>query len=132
MRFYRCALIVCVVASFAACGGSQPRVGAAGAMSQSLVIAQHVGRLVAQPTSLTFYSQHPLKFRVREADYYGRFTISDSACDYIAKVSPKSAKGPRATFKVTPIESPSGGVCVVTVADAHKHTATVTVNNPGY
>jgi hypothetical protein len=115
-----------------ACDGSQSPIGATGAMSQSRVIAQNVGHLVAYPTYLTFYSQHPLKFRVREAEYHGRFTISDSACDYIAKVSPKSAKGPRATFKVTPIESPSGGVCVVTVADAHKHTATVTVNNPGY
>lgn len=115
-----------------ACGGSQSPIGAAGAMSQSRMIAQNVGHLVAYPTYLTFYSKHPLKFRVREADYYGRFTIRDSACAYIAKVSPRSAKGPSATFKVTPIESPSGGVCVVTVADAHKHTATVTVNNPGY
>ena len=101
-------------------------------MPQSRAIAQHVGRLLAHPAYLTFYSQHPLKFRVRETGYYGRFTVSDSACDYIARVSPKSAKGPKATFKVTPIESPSGGVCVVTIADAHKHAATVTVNNPGY
>jgi hypothetical protein len=121
-----------ILAILAGCGGSQPPIGAPGAMSQSHAITQHVGRLLAHPTYLTFYSQHPLKFRVRETGYYGRFTISDSACDYIARVSPKSAKGPKATFKVTPIESPSGGVCVVTIADAHKRTATVTVNNPGY
>ena len=119
----------------AGCGGSQPPIGAPGAMTQSRPIATHAkhsGHLVVHPTYLTFYSQHPLKFRVRETGYYRRFTISDSACHYIAKVSPKSAKGPRATFKVTPIESPSGGVCVVTIADVHKNTATVTVNNPGY
>ena len=122
-------------ALLAGCGGSQPPIGATGAMPQSSAIAAHAkhsGHLVARPNYLTFYSQHPLKFTVRETGYYGRFTISDSACDYIAKVSPKSAKGPRATFKVAPIKSPSGGVCVVTIADVHKNTATVTVNNPGY
>lgn len=107
-------------------------VGAPGAVQQSRVIVQHVGHLVAHPTYLTFYSPHPLKFRVRETGYYGRLTISDPACGYIARVNPKSAKGPRATFKVTPLESPSGGVCGITIADAHNHTATVTVNNPGY
>lgn len=116
----------------AGCGASQPPIGAPGTIPESRPIAQYVGRLLAHPAYLTFYSQHPLKFRVRETGYYGRFTVSDSACDYIARVRPKSAKGPKATFKVTPIESPSGGACVVTIADAHKHAATVTVNNPGY
>jgi hypothetical protein len=129
----RHAATLCFTAALlAGCGGSQPPIGTPGAMPQSRAIAQHVGRLLAHPTYLTFYSEHPLKFRVRETGYYGRFSISDSACDYIARVSPKSAKGPKATFKVTPIESPSGGVCVVTIAGARKHTATVTVNNPGY
>jgi hypothetical protein len=58
--------------------------------------------------------------------------MSDSDCRYIASVMPKSADGPKAKFKVTPIQTPSGGHCVVTVADDQKHTAKVTVNNPGY
>lgn len=87
---------------------------------------------VAHPTLLIFYSEHPLRFKVRETGYYGRFTVSDSACNGIASVSPKSAKGPKARFKVTPIESPSGGECVVSVADDHGYSAKVTVVNPGY
>jgi len=87
---------------------------------------------VAHPTLLTFYSEHPLKFKVRETRYYGRFTVSDGDCDGVASVSPRKAKGPKAKFKVTPIESPSGGECVVSVADDHGYSAKVTVVNPGY
>jgi hypothetical protein len=133
LDFRRFALSSCVaVTMLAGCGGSQPPIGTPGAMPQTATIAAHVRHPVAHPTSLFFYSRHPLKFTVRQTDYYGRFTMSDSACYMIASVSPKSAKGPRATFKVTPIESPSGGGCVVTVADAHGHKAKVSVGNPGY
>ncbi len=62
------------------------------------VVAGHVRHPVAHPTSLFFYSRHPLKFSVRQTGNYGRFTMSDAARAYIASVSPKSAKGPRATF----------------------------------
>jgi hypothetical protein len=138
--FCRYALSSCAaVAMLAGCGALrqaqddvQPPIGAPGAMPQAAAIAAHVRHPVADPTSLFFYSPHPLKFTVRQTGYYGRFTMSDSACEYIASVSPKSAKGPRATFKVTPIESPSGGGCVVSVADAQGYTAKVTVGNPGY
>lgn len=123
------ALSACAAAAIlAGCGGSEvaPTGGA------SATIAAHVRHPVAHPTSLFFYSPHPLKFTVRQTGYYGRFTMSDSACYIIASVSPKSAKGPMATFKVTPIETASGGVCVVSVADAQGYTAKVTVSNPGY
>ena len=136
LRMSRHALGVCTAtAMLAGCGGSQPLVGAPGAIPQTSTIATHAERgrhPVAHPTSLFFYSPHPLKFRVRQTGYYGRFTMSDSACYMIASVSPKHAKGPRATFKVTPIETASGGVCVVSVADAQGYTAKVTVSNPGY
>jgi len=129
----RYGLTSCLAAEIlAGCGGSQPPIDAPGAMQQTTTIAAHVRHPVAHPTSLFFYSRHPLKFTVRQTDYYGRFTMSDAACHMIASVSPKSAKGPRATFKVTPIESPSGGGCVVTVADAQGHKAKVSVGNPGY
>jgi len=128
------ALTIGVAALFAACGGSQPPIGAPGAMPQSRTTVVIAGARypVAHPTVLTFYSRHPLKFTVRQPGYDGRFAVSDSACVSIASVSPMSAKGPRATFKVTPIETASGGSCVVSVADAQKHAAKVTVNNPGY
>jgi hypothetical protein len=114
----------------------QPPIGASDSMRQGPATSMRTehGRRhpVAHPTYLFFYSPHPLKFLVRQTRYHGRFTMSDPACRYIATVSPKSAKGPRATFKVTPIKSPSGGVCVVSVADAQGHEAKVTVSNPGY
>ena len=99
---------------------------------QTATITGQAGHPVAHPTSLFFDSYAPLKFTVRQTGYYGRFTMSDSSCYNIATVSPKSAKGPRATFIVTGIETPSGGTCVVTVADAQGYTAKVTVYNPGY
>jgi hypothetical protein len=128
----------------AGCAGSSDRPTAnlpAVVAVQSTAIAAPVKHLVAQPTSLFFQSRHPLKFTVRQKGYFGIFTMSDAACSPIASVSPKSAKGPTATFTVTPIESPSGGGCVVTVADAVLgsspasalgYTATVSVGNPGY
>ena len=126
-------------ALLAGCGGSQPPIGAPGAMPQSHPIATqavttstHARHPVAHPKSLTFYSSDPLTFTVRQTHYHGRFTMSDSACKGIASVSPRSAKGPRARFTVTPIESPSGGVCVVSVADAQGYAAKVSVSNPGY
>jgi hypothetical protein len=131
--FNRYALgISAAAAMLAGCGGSQPPIGVPGAMPQRSAIATHVRHPVAHPTSLTFYSAHQLKFTVRQTGYYGRFTVSDSACDGIASVSPSSAKGPRAKFTVTPTESPSGGECVVSVADAQGYTAKVSVSNPGY
>jgi len=147
--FSRYALSLSAAATLlAGCGGSQPPIGAPGAMPQTSAlgayadrgtswmlreaIAEHVRRPVAHPTVLDFFSKHPLKFTVHQTGYYGRLTMSDSDCAYIASVSPKWAKGPRAMFKVTPIETPSGGTCVVSVADSQKYTAKVTVNNPGY
>jgi hypothetical protein len=131
--FGRCALSSCIVAAMlAGCGGSQAPIGAPGALPHGAAIAVHAGHPVAHPTSLFFYSPRPLKFTVRQTGYYGRFTMSDSGCYMIASVSPNSAKGPRATFKVTPIETASGGVCVVSVADAQGYTANVIVSNPGY
>jgi hypothetical protein len=104
-------------------------------MPQGHAVATNAKRPVANPTSLFFYSRKPLKFMVTQTGYHGRFTMSDYACVHpagIARVSPKSANGPSATFKVTPIESVSGGGCVVTVADAQGHKAKVSVGNPGY
>jgi hypothetical protein len=120
--------VATAVAMLAGCGGSQPPIVAPGTQTA----AAHVRHPVAHPTSLFFYSRHPLKFTVRQTGYYGRFTMSDSTCGSIASVSPKSAKGPRATFKVKRIETVSGGTCVVSVADAQGYTAKVTVANPGY
>jgi hypothetical protein len=126
-------------ALLAGCGGSQQPIGAPGAIpqgsgieAQAATIATHAGHPVAHPKSLTFYSSDPLTFTVRQSHYHGRFTVSDSACNGIASVSPTSAKGPRAKFTVTPIESPSGGVCVVNIADARGYMAKVRVSNPGY
>jgi hypothetical protein len=116
------------IAVLAGCGGSQPPIGAPGPQTAA-VRARHP---VAHPTSLFFYSRYPLRFTVRQTGYHGRFTMSDNTCGSIASVSPKSAKGPRATFKVKPIETVSGGTCVVSIADAQGYTAKVTVANPGY
>jgi len=128
----------------AACGGSigQPAAGVVAPRGlQRAASAALVGRPVAKPVSLFFQSRHPLKFTVRQTGYTGVFTMTDSGCGGIASVSPKSAEGPRATFTVTPIASPSGGGCVVVIADAVApstptsalgDTATVSVGNPGY
>ena len=123
----RYSLGVIAALAFAGCGSQVAPTGGA-----PVTIAAHVGRPVAHPTSLFFHSRHPLKFTVRQTGYDGRFIMSDSACGYIASVSPKSAKGPRATFKVTPILTVSGGTCVVSIADAQGYAAKVTVYNPGY
>jgi hypothetical protein len=127
--------IIAALTLTAGCGGSQPPINALVAMTQGHAVAANDKRPVANPTSLFFYSRHPLKFTVTQTGYYGRFTMSDYACVHpngIARVSPKSARGPSATFKVTPIESPSGGGCVVTVANAQGRKAKVSVGNPGY
>lgn len=130
---YHHAFSICATAAMlAGCGASQQPIGAPGAMLENSSSAQYARRPIAHPTSLFFYSRHPLKFTVRQTGYDGRFKMSDSACGYIASVSPKWASGPVATFKVRPISTPSGGTCVVTVADARGHMATVTVGNPGY
>jgi hypothetical protein len=135
-RGFRYALSSCVAAaSLAACGGPQPPNGAPVGMPQSPAIAvpaKHPDHPVARPTVLDFHSEHPLTFVARQSGYYGRFSISDHNCVSIATVSPKWANGPRATFKVTPVKTASGGTCVVSVTDSQKHTAKVTVNNPGY
>ncbi len=127
-RYLSVSAIIAAAPMMVACGGGSD----GNVPPQTAAIASHVRQPVAHPTSLFFYSPHPLKFTVRQTGYYGRFTMSDPACGYIASVSPKSAKGPRATFKVKPIETASGGVCVVSVADAQGYTAKVTVSNPGY
>lgn len=125
-----------VAAWLAGCGRLQPPTDAPESVRQSPTVATRAehgrGHPVAHPTYLFFYSPHPLRFSVRQSRYHGRFTMSDPACRYIASVSPTSAKGPRARFKVTPIKSVSGGVCVVSVADAQGNKAKVTVSNPGY
>jgi hypothetical protein len=109
--------------------------------AQTVANAAPVGHPVAHPTSLFFRSRRPLKFTVRQIGYDGGFVMMDSGCGGIASVSPKSANGPMATFTVTPIASPSGGGCVVSVADAVLgsspasalgYSATVSVGNPGY
>jgi hypothetical protein len=108
---------------------------------QSAAIAAPVKHPVAHPTSLFFQSRHPLKFTVRQAGYASGFVMMDSGCGGIASVSTELANGPRATFTVTPIASPSGGGCVVSVADAVLgsspasalgYSATVSVGTPGY
>ena len=129
LDFSQYVLYGCLAAALlAGCGESQPPIVVPGTQTT----AAHVRHPVAHPTSLFFYSRHPLRFTVRQTGYYGRFTMLDSTCGTIASVSPKSAKGPRATFKVKPIETVSGGTCVVSVADAQGYTAKVTVANPGY
>jgi hypothetical protein len=109
--------------------------------AQTVTNAAPIGHPVANPTSLFFQSRHPLKFTVRQAGYASGFVMMDSGCGGIASVSPELANGPRATFTVTPIASPSGGGCVVSVADAVLgsspasalgYSATVSVGNPGY
>jgi hypothetical protein len=124
--------IIAALALTAGCGGSQPPVGTSAAVPQGHAVAANAKRPVANPTLLNFYSRHPLKFIVKQTGYDGLFTMSDSTCAHLASVSPTTAKGPSATFKVTPIESPSGGFCVVTVANAQGRKAKVSVGNPGY
>jgi hypothetical protein len=123
-----------VAALLPGCNGLQPPIGAAGAMAQSRPAPSRADYPMADPTVLDFHSRRPLWFTVRQTGYHGWFYMSDPDCVpfNIAHVSPKSAKAPKAIFKVTPIETASGGTCLVTVADAQKRTATVTVNNPGY
>jgi hypothetical protein len=101
-------------------------------MPQGHAVAASTKRPVANPTSIFFQSPQPIKFTVKQTGYYGRFTMSDPDCVGLVSVSPATAKGPSATFKVTPIESPSGGVCAVIVSSDQGRKAKVTVNNPGY
>jgi hypothetical protein len=123
-----------LAALLSGCSGLQLPIGAASAMAQSRPAPSRAGYPIAKPSILDFHSRHPLWFTVRQTGYHGLFYMSDPECgpSDIAHVSPKSAKAPKARFKVTPIETASGGTCLVTVADAQKRTATVTVNNPGY
>ena len=98
LDFSQYVLYGCLAAALlAGCGESQPPIVAPGTQTA----AAHVRHPVAHP-DLAFlrHSRHPLKFTVRQTGYYGRFTMSDSTCGSIASVSPKSAKGPRATFRV--------------------------------
>jgi hypothetical protein len=123
---------VTVLAMTTGCGGSQSAITAPVAMPQDHAVATSARRPVANPTSLNFYSRHPLKFTAQQTGYDGRFTVSDSTCVDLVSVRPTTSKGPSATFKVTPIESPSGGFCVVTVANDQGRKAKVTISNPGY
>lgn len=130
---FRRAFGVCVaIGMLAGCRGSQPPVTAPVAMPQGHAVAANAKRPVANPTSLFFYSRKPLKFTVTQTNYDGRFTMSDPNCEVVASVSPESAEGPKATFKVTPIETPSGASCVVSVANDRGRKAKVRVGNPGY
>lgn len=121
--------MIAAVQAMVACGSG---LSGSGGSQINPSVEDYARHPVAHPTLLWFYSRHPLTFTVRERGYFGRFTMSDSACKYIATVSPKSAKGPSARFNVTPLKSASGGVCVVRVADTQGHAAKVTVSNPGY
>jgi hypothetical protein len=123
---------IAALALTAGCAGSQALLNAPLAMLQGHAVAASTTRPVANPTSLNFDSRHPLKFTVKQTGYNGRFIMSDSTCVGLASVSPATSKGPSATFKVAPIESPSGGFCTVIVANAQGRKAKVSVSNPGY
>lgn len=79
---------------------------------------------VATPATLTFETSASQTFSVKETDYTGVFTESDN-CNGIASVGPSSAKGPSATFTVTPA---NGGTCSVSVTDAQGNPANVAIS----
>lgn len=77
------------------------------------------------PASLTFASATaaPQTFAASESGYSGSFT-SKSSNTSVATVGPNSAKGPNATFTVTPV---AGGDATITIKDSSGTTNVVPV-----
>lgn len=82
--------------------------------------------LTVKPASLTFTSASPQPLSANETDYTGSLTASSSNAT-VATVSPSSAKGPSATFDVTPV---GGGTTTITVTGGSAPVkVSVTVDN---
>ena len=81
------------------------------------------GPPIAKPSALTFTSASVQAFSVEESGYTGAFAASTSNAG-VATVSPSSASGPDATFKVTPV---AGGSCTITVLGSKQQAAKVAV-----
>jgi hypothetical protein len=60
-----------------------------------------------------------------EKNYKGSFKVA-TTCGSAVTVAPKKAKGPKATFKVTPVSAVSS--CTLTVSDSKKRKATATIS----
>jgi hypothetical protein len=65
------------------------------------------------------------KIVASEKNYTGKFKIK-TTCGSAVTVTPKTAKGPKATLTVTPVSAVSS--CTVTVTDSKKHKATATIS----
>ena len=60
-----------------------------------------------------------------EKNYTGAFKVA-TTCGSAVTVAPKKAKGPKATFKVTPVSAVTS--CTLTVSDSKKRKATATIS----
>jgi hypothetical protein len=65
------------------------------------------------------------KIVASEKNYEGKFKVA-TTCGSAVTVAPKSAKGPKATFTITPVSAVSS--CTLTVSDSKKHKATATIS----
>lgn len=81
------------------------------------------GALSASPASLTFSSSAMQSVTAKESNYTGAFSAKTDD-DTVATVSPASAKGPNATFSVTPV---GGGTTSIVISDARGNMAPVSV-----
>jgi hypothetical protein len=124
-------LLCCAAALLAACGGpgtnatpnssllTAVRSSAAGATAKPTP-----GTLVADPKALRFSTAATQTFTAQESNYRGTLTASSSKAA-VATVSPSSATGPKATYKVTPV---GGGRTEITVKDAAGKSVAVAVS----
>lgn len=88
--------------------------------------AKVVLKLSAKSLSFTAVGAGSAKTIVAtEKNYKGKFKVS-TTCGASVTVSPKTAKGPKGTFKVTPVSAVSS--CKLTVSDTAKHKATATIS----
>jgi hypothetical protein len=85
-------------------------------------------KLLLSPKAIAFTavgSASAKKLVASEKNYKGKFKVT-STCGSAVTISPKSAKGPKATLTLTPVAAVSS--CTVTVSDTKKQKATAKIS----